>query len=223
MLALFITSTIVFSLAMVALLVFLGLWTYKDAQVKSEQSPALWVLVVLLVPNLLGVIIYLLVGRSKKDVPAPGTFFKPLIASLVVFVLSIIFFVVGIVGFVFSEAALFEGNMAMNSGVWSGHSSRYWDGQRTISARRGNGTSRVTHTLNAQEMHAFHVDSSNSAGELVLILSQGDTSLYTDISGHFNGTINLHDAGFEPGRIGMTLRFVHARDVSTIISWRVGR
>jgi len=41
----------------------LVLWTYQDAQVNSGDSAALWALVVFLAP-VLGVLLYLLVGRD---------------------------------------------------------------------------------------------------------------------------------------------------------------
>ena len=58
--SLFISSAIAFGIAAAVLMLFLGLWTYKDALAKSDQSPVLWVLVVLLVPNFLGLVVYLL-------------------------------------------------------------------------------------------------------------------------------------------------------------------
>lgn len=44
---------------------FLALWTYNDAKNKN-LNPIMWTLIVLLVPNLLGLLLYFLVGRSQE-------------------------------------------------------------------------------------------------------------------------------------------------------------
>jgi len=59
----------------------LGCWTYSDAKARSDK-PEIWTLIVLLVPNFIGLIIYLLVGRTKKAESADTAgkkFFIPLI------------------------------------------------------------------------------------------------------------------------------------------------
>jgi hypothetical protein len=101
--AMFIFGTTFFSVISVVFALFLALWTYEDAKVKSEESPLLWVLLVLLV-NPIGIIVYLLAGRVKK-VPPPRKYKKLLIASLVLMIISIAPFVMGIVGYVQYENA----------------------------------------------------------------------------------------------------------------------
>ncbi|ARS88897.1 PLDc N-terminal domain-containing protein [Natrarchaeobaculum aegyptiacum] len=47
-------------------LAYLGaiIWTYQDATERSDQSPTLWALAVVLAPPL-GVVLYLLLGRTR--------------------------------------------------------------------------------------------------------------------------------------------------------------
>jgi hypothetical protein len=81
-----------FVLSMLALVTMLGCWTYTDAKKRSDK-PEVWTLIVLLVPNFIGLIIYLLIGRTKKaDDPAPGRnrFFIPLIAFGITTVITFI-------------------------------------------------------------------------------------------------------------------------------------
>ncbi len=47
--------------------VFLALWTYNDAK-NRNLNPIMWTLIVLLVPNLIGLLIYFLVGRNQPAV-----------------------------------------------------------------------------------------------------------------------------------------------------------
>ena len=77
----------------------LGLWTYADAKVKSQDSPAMWTLIVLVAGFPVGFIIYLAMGR-KKEGQSPGKFKKLLIASAACFIISIPVYVFGLVSFV---------------------------------------------------------------------------------------------------------------------------
>ena len=217
MIALFVVSVVVFSLVALAATVFLALWTYRDAQVKSEQEPILWLLVVLLLQGI-GIIIYLCVGRTKK-VPAPGAYKKPLIASLVVLVLATAWFIFSTISFATGDFD-FTSNSTVNRGVWSMRQSSYNNSQWTETVRTGRGTSRRAHTLNADEMSRFHIESTNQDGGLYLLLEQGNTSTRLDIAGDFYGTVNLHDHGFTPGRIRMTLEYERVYRSHTIINWR---
>ena len=81
-------------LAMAPAYIFLGLWVYHDAKDRSEQSPALWVLVVLLLSNMLGLVIYLLVGRNKPGGVSSGRYKKAAIIGAVFAVLAVPVFVV---------------------------------------------------------------------------------------------------------------------------------
>ena len=78
---LFIVGIFAFTFSLMGFMLFLGLWTYKDAQAKSVQPPVLWVLLVLVMP-VIGFIVYLLAGRTKNDVPAPGNFSGTLVNAL---------------------------------------------------------------------------------------------------------------------------------------------
>ena len=79
-------------LSALALLTMLGCWTYSDAKKRSDK-PEIWTLIVLLVPNFIGLIIYLLVGRTKKpeDMDSPrNRFFTPLIVFGILTILTFV-------------------------------------------------------------------------------------------------------------------------------------
>ena len=214
-----IATTTFFVLSALAIVLFLGLWTYKDAEVKSEQSPLLWTFVAVLVPNFLGIIIYLLVGRTKKDVPAPKKYLTPLIVSIAVFIISLGIFIPSIVWFAMNDTGAWGSHMTFNSGIWSGQSSHYHNGTWVVSARRGNGTMRRTHSLDENELQVFFVESDNDEGELRLSLEQNGSIYEIDLTGSVMGSFDLGELGFEPGRIRKTLHFRQATNVRTIVSW----
>ena len=214
--ALFIVSIIVFTLSMLGLTLFIALWTYKDAQVKSTQDPILWLLVVLLLQGI-GIILYMCVGRTK-NVAAPGTYKKALIACIVVSVLATAGFITTTV--MFARGEINFGNSTWNSGVWGMHVSNVRNDEWTTDVRRGRGSSRIGRNLDAAQLYNFHVETINEGDALYLYLQQGDTSSRIDISGDFYSRINLHEHGFNPGRIRMTLQFEGIERAHTIISWR---
>jgi len=215
---LFIVGLLVFLISIFTLLTFIGLWTYKDAEVKSTQPPGAWALAAVFIPNAIGFIAYLLIGRTKKDVDPPGTYKKALIASLVVFILSIPLFIIGTVSFATGD---FGGGATMNNGVWSVRSTSYRNNVWTETVRSGRGTSRRTHTLNTEQLHHFHVESTNEEGSLFLFLEQGDIVVEIFLSPDYFGPVNLHEHGLEPGRIRMTLQYDRVRNSRTTISWQV--
>ena len=209
--ALFIIGIVTFVVAVIGTMVMLGLWVYEDAKVKSDQPPGLWVLIVLLVPNLIGLIIYLLVGRINKNVPSPGTYKKPLIAAAVCLLFAIGLFIAGIVHFTTVDRFGVQHNGSF-IGLQDTFNRREW----TISAGSANGTSRRTFTLNRLDLDVFHVESS-AAGEIILRFQQGVRVETVDISGMFDGPVDL--SGFNSGRIEITVEFVYAENVNIIINW----
>jgi len=54
--------SLLFALLMFAAHVAMIVWTYSDAQTRSDQPAFLWAIVVFLAP-LLGIVLYLLLGR----------------------------------------------------------------------------------------------------------------------------------------------------------------
>jgi len=220
---LFIIGIVAFSLSMLGVLVFLGLWTYKDAQIKSEHSPGLWVAVVLLVPNLLGFIAYLLVGRTKKDVPATHKYRRALIACLVIWVLSLGLFVGSAIRMAVTDSFDSWGSTTINVSTGSTFMTRdsfsHRNNRWTFTARRADAVRSRNIQLSAGEMTSFHVSGESSDGNVFLRVEQGTRVERFDIT-MFSGYINLLDYGFEPGRHRVAILMEEARDVRVEITWR---
>lgn len=56
---------VLFALLLFAVAIALVVWTYRDAQENSSQPAFLWAIVVFLAP-LLGIVLYLLLGRDQQ-------------------------------------------------------------------------------------------------------------------------------------------------------------
>ena len=207
--ALFVVGLTVFIIGAFGFAISLAMWVYEDAKVKSDQSPVLWVLL-LLMTNAVGVILYLLLGRTKKDVEAPGTYKKPVIFFAIFWAVSIVLFVFGTIGFAREHGT-------MSSGTFTMQRSTLRDSEWTYTARTANGWTRRSPSLTAEELAAFHVISNSGEG-VRLRLEQDDRLEVIDLSRRFDGPVDLR--GFEPGRVRIRLEFDRANDVYVRISWR---
>ena len=191
--------------------IFLGLWTYYDAQERTD-NPKLWTLIVLAVPSFLGLIIYLLVGRDK-DGYSSGRFHKAVITFAVCAGLSLVM----VVGSAVSLASTSGENLPILAGSllsMENNLSSSW----TRSFRTSNEERSRNLKLNAVEIAAFHVNSSNTDGMMFLHITQESNEILIDISGQFNAGVDLSD--FHPGSIKLTLITQQAKNGNIIITWR---
>ncbi|MCL2361792.1 MAG: hypothetical protein FWC73_08280 [Defluviitaleaceae bacterium] len=213
--ALFITGIIVFVLVIIGFTISLLFWVYEDAKVMSDQSPALWVILVL-IANGLGIILYFVLGRTKKEETPPGRHKKKVIIFLICLIPAIALFVTGTVLFVINADSIVP-NASMSSGSFTNQRNNLRNNQWNFSASRANGWTRRSPSLTADEMAIFHV-SSSSGDEISLLLEQGDISEVISISSTFHDYVDL--SRFEPGRIRMTLQFDRANDINVTLRWR---
>ncbi|MDR0273285.1 MAG: hypothetical protein LBI27_08225 [Clostridiales bacterium] len=193
----------------------LALWTYEDAKVRSEGdvAPILWVLFSVLVCPI-GTIVYLVV--RKKGVQSPGKFKKLMIASIVGFIFSLGLFTFGTIYFVIEVES--SGYSIVTVGSYHGSEDYYSGNVWDFTARSANGYVRRSPTLNARQLANFHVISENTDGIVILAIEQEGTLQSIDISGYYNGSVDM--SAFVPGRVRVTLQFDGARNVDSVISWR---
>ena len=224
---LFIFSAVAWALAALVLMAFLGLWTYKDAQVKSDHSPVLWVLVVLLVPNFLGLVVYLLVGRTNKQKPAPGTFKTPLLIFVALTVITFALFIGSAVRFAVEEGGnwsttgyqrgvMIDAFGNARRGTFFGLSTNRRNEEWRVTAVRGNGFIQTSPRLDESQLAQLYVNGHASEGEIFLRLEQDGRVEEVHIT-EFSGAIDASD--FTPGRVRMIVLFEHARDVRVRVSW----
>jgi len=97
-------------------------------------------------------------------------------------------------------------------------------GNWTFNAIEARGRSMRTMRLNRREMGRFHVTSSNESGRVTLWVRQSGpptTSIQVDLTGGFDGYIDLIELGITPGWAAeFTLEFFRAEDVDVWIRWR---
>lgn len=207
----FIVSMILFAVAIFGFLAALGLWTYADAKARTDK-PELWTLIVLLVPNLVGLIIYLLVGRDKEP-KSPGRFKKALIASVILLAVSCILMIGGVINVFLSDA-----EFQTYSGLKIGSTESYWNNEWKVSFKSAGTEYSKNPNLSGGDLEAFYVTGNCESGKLYLRISQGETEKILDISDFFNETVDMSE--FSPGKIKLVIYNSEAKNASITVSWR---
>jgi len=120
-------------------------------------------------------------------------------------------------------AVVLAGCTSSRTGTWSisgshtGLQRSVNDEGLSISGRTMNGRFTTNVELNAGNLAAFHVESSNSSGKASILLTQGNVERSFDISGAFSD--NLDMGAFGAGRISVRFVFESAENVDIVISW----
>jgi hypothetical protein len=121
--------------------------------------------------------------------------------------------VAGILIFVFTREGI-----TVNSGSFSGkRPSNISGGVWKAELLTANGHSRVDYTFSADDLASMRVDSTNSAGRISLVITQGDVERTIDISGEYSGDIDM--SAFKPGRLRLLLNYENAEEVDVVVSW----
>ncbi|MCL1996381.1 MAG: PLD nuclease N-terminal domain-containing protein [Defluviitaleaceae bacterium] len=215
----FIVGIVSFALFSSLFMMFALLWVYKDAEVKSEQSPFLWVAAVFFF-NVIGFIIYFLIGRNKPDT-APGSFKIPFIAMGVLWIVSIVLFVASTINFVFTVAESGVGTVGIVSGgVFTQSSTHSRDREWFVQLGSGTGFKQIVRDLTAADLSSLSVEGTVGSGNVQLELRQGPTNVIVPLSQGANMTItNIYTSGLNPGQITIRLDFQAAQNVDLLVSW----
>lgn len=100
-----IISSVVFSILS---MLFLGIWVYKDAKQRGLNA-WLWALVSVMVGNLVGLILYLLIGRKSSTIEGEFKSYKGyIIATIISIILSIVTIITPIIVVTTSDGFMFE-------------------------------------------------------------------------------------------------------------------
>ena len=201
---------IFFCLSLFAVLATLGYWVYQDAKVRSDK-PGIWALIAIVTPNLFGLIIYLLVGRTKPG-KSDRKYKIPLIISICCTVLVFSVLCVGIIGNIMGSA-----DMMPNISIGQVQNTR-GDSWR-VSFKSSGDTLNRTASLNQEELENFYVSSECDEGKITLVISQNDIERIYDIS-NFDGCIDLSGDFSPDSRIRLTIDNENAKNGKIVIEWR---
>jgi hypothetical protein len=205
---LFWISLVLFAISLLGLIAMIGCWVYADAKRRSDK-PLVWTLIAVLTPNLFGVLIYLLVGRTKsKPEHVKSRFIIPLIAFAACFVLSTGLFL----GSVFMSVRL-----PVVGGVSIGMVNNNIGNQWGVSFKTSGDEFTREIELSDAGLKTFNVQGSCEEGELYLLIRQKDVVKVIDLSDHALNSLDL--SGYQPGKVTLVLYNDHARNAKVKITW----
>lgn len=232
-----------FTLFMVMAIIFLGMWTYRDAKNRG-LDPAKWAAIVVLVPNLMGLIIYFIVGRGEERVNCSNCNSKvhikskycmncgneidrvgnsnvnqdekPTKALLIGFIVSLIVMLIifmGIGYMVFTEDD-FEFNSGISIGSIQNNIGNKWNVSYNISDKRFSSTIRIKDNSPS----TLFIESSHRKGELSVKLVQGALEEIINLSQERNN-YEFDLSIFDEGKVKIYLIGKDTRNVKFKSYW----
>lgn len=230
-----------FLVCMILTIIFLGLWVYRDAKNRGLNA-AMWTAIVILVPNLIGLIIYFLIGRKQviikcnkcsADIPESSKYCcncgsevtklenineRSTKGFLIGFIAFFIAMFIGIIGFGIS-IFMNEGFDEMSSGVSIG----------LIESNIGDKW-KVSYISSTEEFHrnikikdnnpkTLYIESECGEGKLYLTIAQNSTEEKIDITEGSN-TREIDLSNFKEGTVKLKLVGEGAKHVKFRAYWK---
>ncbi|MGL4911841.1 MAG: hypothetical protein ACRC3Y_05340 [Romboutsia sp.] len=216
--------------------IFLGLWTYRDAQNRGLNAK-LWTLIVILGPSGIGILLYFLVARKQSLIECSNCSSnisrdskycnkcgnsvteikeiekKPTKYLIIGFVVSFIISMLCFIGFIVTSE-----NLEFNSGsslfLIEVNTKKKWN----ISYYKS--TSEFSRTIKKEDNNPsnMYIDASCDEGSLAIKIKQGDKEEVIDIS-NTNGVIKVDLNEFENGEIKLFLIDEKCKGVSLEAYW----
>ncbi|GAA0715778.1 hypothetical protein GCM10008904_32980 [Paraclostridium ghonii] len=230
---------IIFLGFMIVSLIFLGLWTYRDAKNRGLNAK-LWTLIVLLVPNLIGLLIYFLVGRKStmikclnccNDTPKSSKYCmncgdlisinkvdntkstsKFMVGFVVCFIVSIMAWMGIFITLIKSEGL--EVKEGVSIFLLETNSKNDWE----ISYYKSSDKFTKNIDLKESSPSNLNVNASCEQGNLYLTLEQGDKKEVFDIS-NTEGAKNIDLRKFNDGKLDLKLIDENCRKVKFKANW----
>lgn len=221
----------------------LGVWTFLDAK-SRKLNAALWVVIVMLVPNFIGLILYFLIGRKQsltqcikcnQSVQSKSHFcpncgsIMPEIANdiqfdkrknkklLIMFISCLIVIFLAIVGVfinIIKESPGAFTTFSSSVGMVEANFGNKWD----LSFYSFNGVKKHNINLKNNSTKTLHIESELNSGSLFLNISQGDKTINVDLSkNEQDTTYNISD--FQTGKITLCLNANNAKSGKVHIWW----
>lgn len=204
---LFFSSVTLFVLALSGFIINLCGWVYNDA--KNRNEPALkWMLIVLLVPNLFGILIYFIIGRKNKLEKTTNKFKVPLKIFIVIFIIAS--------SFLFGTF-INDNDIPIVNGISIGMVNSNVGSKWNVSFKTSGDEISRTINLNKNQLNNFSIKSNSKSGEVYLLIIQNENSKVINISNHTESNVDLSE--FSTGDLRLTIYNQEAREANIKIDW----
>lgn len=216
--------------------IFLGLWTYRDAQNRGLNAK-LWTLIVILGPSGIGILLYFLVARKQSFIECSNCSSnisrdskycnkcgdsvteikeigkKPTKYLIIGFVVSFIVSMLCFVGFIVTSDTL-EFNSGASLFLVEVNTKKKWN----LSYYKSTSTFSRTIKKEDDTPSTMYIDASCDEGTLGIKIEQGDMEEIIDIS-NTNGTKKIDLSGFKNGKIKLFLLADECKGVDLEAYW----
>lgn len=218
---------LIFVVACIGMVVFLATWVYKDAKARGLNAPLWTIIVVVAGYRLIGLLIYLLVGRKESKITCPecsektsmqakycdkcgkpvniDIVSKPksekkwLVALLVAFIIAAITGL-GTMGIVLKAG--YEGRLPGNVSI--GKMERRFGDKWKVTVMRSNETLNKTVKIRNGDPDTLYFDGSCEEGSMILVITLDDTTLTYELSDQ-SGEVALNLNDYETDSFKLTL------------------
>lgn len=221
--------------------ILLGLWTYKDAKARGLNG-GLWVAVVLLTPNFIGLLLYFLIGRRNNAICSScnkmiqtGSMYCPHCGQqqnqepkiigqrkssnkglLIGFIICIVTLTLLFAGAIFYS--IYSEGFAFNNSIAIGMINNSFGDKWNVSFRSFSGTLNSSVSIKDGNPKALEIETSLEEGNLILHIYQGNTNLSIPIKiGDDNFQQDLSQ--FKEGRVNLKLEGSKAKRGKIRIRW----
>lgn len=230
-----------FIVSCIGMIAFLATWVYKDAKARGLNAP-LWTLIVIIAgQRLIGLLIYLFVGRKESKVTCPECFEKTsaqakfcdkcgkpinqdtiakpksakkwLIAMLVAFIVAVITGM-GTMAVVIKSG--YDGRFPMN--ISMGKMETRFGNKWKVSFMRSNETMNKTIYIRDGNPETLYFEGSCDEGSMLLVITLDDETITYDISGQ-NENISLNLGDYDTDSVKMTVINTDVKDGSFNAYW----
>jgi len=213
----FTVSSVILVTAIGTFIILLALWAYTDAKAKASLHPVIWALVVVLGLFPIGLIIYLLIGRTNKKEPRTNKYKKTVIIAFLLIFPSFFFHNVGV--FRLSTADQREG-FFLNTGQFYELQQSVGEQTWTISAERAYGFVERNFSLSQSDLENLTSSLEIFEGGVALGITQIKNNEAESFVISDEPTTRIETTSIEPGIVRKTVYFHNAIDVNLVISWR---
>lgn len=234
---------LIFIVSMFSALVFLGMWTYRDAKNRGLNAGG-WTAIVILLPNLIGLLFYFLVGRKQslenckkcnakipenskfclncgeefsiveKNIKPTSKLMKGFIVSIIIMVIAFVMFTISL----FTENDLFTKDTLSKPGM-SVASMEYNVGSKwRVSYYISTGESVTSIKIDENGPKKLYLESKSDEGKVYLKLVQDEMEEVIDVT-NLSERTEVDLTKFKEGKVKLYLSNEEARGVKFTAEW----
>ena len=209
-------NTIISIMLFIAFIIFLTLWAYTDAKVRTLH-PAFWTIVIVLGCFPLGLMVYLCVRRTANEGELPANSYKK--AVIITFILIIVSVTINMIGTQLINTLNSREYAVRNLGQFYNLQHSIDEQEWVISANEANGSVDKIVYLSQDDLDNLTVSIQLIEGTVALGLWHPESDAFERLIISSEPITMIDTSQLEPGRIRKMVYFSDVTDVNLVINW----